>query len=99
MSDATEAVSDGAPRTARELVIDFFSDTEGEQNVDQVMAGTGITSRDVAHQALHRATAQGLIERVAVGVYRIAPLKPRPKPPPPAEPPQMREGHTDAEWF
>jgi hypothetical protein len=103
MSDAAEAVSDGAPRSARELVIDYFTDTEGEQTVDQVMRGTGIASRDVAHQALHRATDAGLIERVGVGVYRIAPVKPprplKPVAPPPGEPPQIREGHTDAEWL
>ncbi len=73
MTDAASEV--GAP-TARQLVIDFFTDTEGDQTVDQVMAGTGITSRDAAHQALHRAAEAGLIERVAVGVYRIAPVKP-----------------------
>lgn len=102
MTDAASEV--GAP-TARQLVIDFFTDTEGDQTVDQVMAGTGITSRDAAHQALHRAAEAGLIERVAVGVYRIAPVKPPAAnpaaPPPPAEPPEpeVREGHTDAQWI
>ncbi len=101
-----EAVADDAPRTARELVLDHLTDTAeaGAQSVDQIMAGTGLTSRDATHQALHRATEAGLIERVGVGVYRIAPLKPPqpPKPaapPPPTEPPCVREGHTDEEWF
>src|SRR5260370_42246319 len=100
MTDAASEV--GAP-TARQLVIDFFTDTEGDQTVDQVMAGTGITSRDAAHQALHRAAEAGLIERVAVGGYRIAPVKPPAAnpaaPPPPAEPPEpeVREVHTDAQ--
>src|SRR5712691_1842659 len=51
--------------------------------------------RNACEQALHRAVASEQILRVATGIYKITP--PRPKPPP--EPPRVcSDGTTDEQW-
>jgi hypothetical protein len=64
-----EAASDGAPRSARELVLDVLLDADGPMTPDTAMAATGITSRDSVHQALHRLVEAGDAIRVETGLY------------------------------
>jgi hypothetical protein len=92
--------SDGAPRSARELVLDHLGDTAeaDPQSVDAIMAGTGLTSRDAVHQALHRLVEAGDAIRVETGLYRIAPPKPK-QPPAAAAPPPLAVAEADVELF
>ena len=73
-------------RTARQKVLDFLEDTEGQQTVAQIIAGTGLV-RNTAEQAIFRAVQSEQIERVAQGTYKLARPKPKPPPPPKPEPP------------
>jgi hypothetical protein len=84
-------------RTVRQRVIDHLVDTveAGPQSVAQILEGTGL-NRSACEQALHRAIASLQILRLATGIYKIAP--PKPKPPP--EPPRVRsDGTTDEQWL
>jgi hypothetical protein len=84
-------------RTARERILDHFVDCEGDQNVAQIMAGTGL-DRGLVDSTLTRAVQRGLIERVSQGVYRLAPPPP-PKSPRPEQPPQVIDGRSVDEWM
>ena len=76
-------------RAARQKALDHLTDTEGEQTVAEIIAGTGL-SRNTCEEAIHRAVQSEQIERVAQGLYRLAPPKPFPR---------SRNGHTDDEWI
>jgi hypothetical protein len=80
-------------RTARERVIDHLEDTEGPQTVAAIMQGAGL-DRGLLDSTLTRAVQRGLIERVAQGLYRLAPSKPKPEPPP-----QVIDGRLLDEWM
>jgi hypothetical protein len=82
-------------RTARQKVLDFLEDTEGEQTVAQIIQGTGL-SRNTCEQAIFRAVQSEQLQRVSQGVYRLA--SPKPPSPPKPEPPS-RNGHTNDEWI
>jgi hypothetical protein len=85
-------------RTVRQRVIDHLVDTveAGPQSVAQILEGTGL-NRSACEQALHRAIASLQILRLATGIYKIAPPKPKP---PPEEPPRVRsDGTTDEQWL
>jgi hypothetical protein len=62
------------------------------------MSMTGLTSRDATHQALHRLVEAEQIERVATGLYKLAPPKP-PAPPAAAAPPPLAVAEADVELF
>ena len=76
-------------RSAREKVLDHFADSEGDQSVAQIIAGTGL-NRNSCEQAIFRAVQSEQLVRVAQGTYRLAP----PKPLAPS-----RNGHTNEEWI
>ena len=78
-------------RTARQRVLDHLTDSEGEQSVEQILAGTGL-NRNACEQAIFRAKKAEQIIWVAPGVYALAP----PKPSKPL--PSSRNGHSNEEW-
>jgi len=78
-------------------VLDHLTDSEGPQTVAEIIQGTGL-SRNTAEQAIHRAAQAGQIERVGVGLYKLAP--PKPPPPPRPEPPAPAiGGRTYEDWM
>src|SRR5712672_3146732 len=84
-------------RSARERVIDHLTDSEGPQTVAEIIQGTGLI-RNTAEQAIFRAGQAGRIERVGVGLYKLAP--PKPPPPPRPEPPAPAiGGRTYEDWM
>src|SRR5712672_3978981 len=84
-------------KSAREKVLDHLTDSEGPQTVAEIIQGTGL-SRNTAEQAIHRAAQAGQIERVGVGLYKLAP--PKPPPPPRPEPPAPAiGGRTYEDWM
>ncbi len=84
-------------RSARERVIDHLTDSEGPQTVAEIIQGAGL-SRNTAEQAIHRAAQAGQIERVGVGLYKLAPPKPPPPPRPEPSAPAIG-GRTYEDWM
>ncbi len=76
---------------------DHLTDTDGEQTVAQIIAGTGL-NRNACEQAIHRAVHAEQIERTAPGTYKLAPPKP-PSPPKPEPPPSLLDGLSFEEWM
>src|SRR5712672_2190961 len=83
-------------KRAREKVLDHLTDSEGPQTVAEIIQGTGL-GRNTAEQAIHRAAQAGQIERVGVGLYKLAP--PKPPPPRPEPPAPAIGGRTYEDWM
>jgi hypothetical protein len=80
----------------RQAVLDHLLDTEGPQSVSQILAAMPPgTTRGSAESAIKREFDVGRIERVAAGMYRLAPPRPI-EPPKPALAPTPED---DAIWF
>src|SRR5258708_18960667 len=78
-------------------MLDHLIDSEGPQTVAEIIQGTGLI-RNTAEQAIFRAGQAGQIERVGVGLYKLAP--PKPPPPPRPEPPAPAiGGRTYEDWM
>src|SRR5258708_20837351 len=75
-------------------MLDHLIDSEGPQTVAEIIQGTGLI-RNTAEQAIFRAGQAGQIERVGVGLYKLAP--PKPPPPPRPEPPAPAIGGPTSE--
>jgi hypothetical protein len=86
----------------RQAILDHLVDSEGPQTVAQFIAALGNVSRGTVETALKREFDVGRIERVAPGVYRLAPPQ-APDPPKAAAPPEPEpvrsDGMTDQMWF
>jgi hypothetical protein len=93
--EGAESQEVGAPRTARQRVMDHFLDTEGPQSLQQILEGTALDPK-LLGVTLVRAVKAGLLERVETGVYA---LPPKPEPPAPPEPPRLHFGFTHVQWL
>jgi hypothetical protein len=58
-------------RTARQRILNYFENSEGNQTVQQIMVGCAV-SRNLADSTLSRMVDAGLVERVGKGRYRRA---------------------------
>jgi hypothetical protein len=83
----------------RQAVLDALADADEPLSVSRIIAEMPVgTSRGSAESAIKREYDAGRIERVAPGVYRLAPTKPsEPKPPPPE--PVRSDGISDDQWL
>jgi hypothetical protein len=85
----------------RQAILDHFIDSEGDQSMAQIKAALPNVLPGTVEACVRREWGAGRIERVAPGVYRLAPAKPPepPKPAPSPEPVVRSDGHTDEEWL
>jgi hypothetical protein len=109
LDDTSSEVPSGDARTLpeieypigplRQAVLDALLDADEPLSVARIHAEMPVgTSKGSAESAIKREFDACRIERVAPGVYRLAPARPA-EPPEPAEADPVHNEHTDEQWF
>jgi hypothetical protein len=74
--------------SASELVVDHFTDSEGDQSMNQIKAALPHIDPNTIESAVRRLWERGRLLKIRPGVYRLAPSETPPEHPKPVPPPQ-----------